>query len=222
MNLEFYRDSVSYHGLGATLYHAAYRAANHMTEIAVWNALAITADMVHERFLGGRGRASGRMLEAAEMRPYVLNRENLLTDRFIDEAGAKGDKCYALFDGDTIMSYGWYSTKPTRLTEAPGEPMVSFDPSYAYTYNGFTRPEYRGRRLHAVGMAAALDELTDEGISGMLASVGSSDFSSIKSCYRMGYETCGYLLMFRAGGRNVWHGTHGCKKYGFRVEEAAS
>jgi hypothetical protein len=222
MNLEYYRESVAHHGLAATLYHAAYRVANHVTEVAVWNALAITTNMVDKRFLAGRDRAAGRMLEAAAMRPYVRDRENLLSDRFIDEASAKGDKCYALFDGDTIMSYGWYSTRPTRLTEVPGEPTLHFDPAYAYMYNGFTRPEYRGRRLHAVGMAAALDELTDAGLSGLVTYVVSSNFASLKSCHRMGYETFGHLIMFGIGSRHVWHATAGCKQYGFRVEEAAS
>ena len=46
MNVAFYRKSLSHHGVVATLYHAAYRAANQVTRVAVWNALALDTDHV--------------------------------------------------------------------------------------------------------------------------------------------------------------------------------
>lgn len=221
MNLQFYRDSVNHHGVGATLYHAAYRAANHVTEVAVWNALTITLDMVDKKFLTDPRRAAGRMLTAEEMRRHVADPDSLLTDRFIDEAAAKGDRCYALFDGDRVMSYGWYSNRPTRLTEVTSGAVLHFDPRYAYMYHGYTHPDYRSRRLHAIGMAAALEELTNEGLSGLVSYVVSSNFSSLKSCYRMGYQCFGHIVMVKLGDRYVWSATAGCKKYDFRVEAAA-
>lgn len=222
MDLQFYRDSIRHHGLGPTLYHAAYRAVNHVTDVVVWDALVITLDMVDERFLADPRRAQGRFLSAEAMRSYVDNPENLLTDAFIDEAGARGDRCYALFEGETLTSYGWYSTRPTRLTEVTGEPTLHFDPSYVYMYHGFTHPEHRGQRLHAVGMAAALEECTREGLRGIVAYVVSSNVSSLKSCYRMGYQCFGHIVMVDVGGRQVWRSTPGCRKYGFHVEAAAS
>src|SRR5262249_45750780 len=151
---------------------------------------------------------------------YMGDPENLLTDRFIDEAAARGDRCYALFDGDTVANYGWYSTRPARLTEIRGAPVLHFDPSYAYMYNTFTRPESRGRRLTAVGIAAALEEQTRAGLSGLVAYVVSSNFASLKSCERMGFQTFGHLIILTVGAHQVWRGTPGCKKYGFRVEAA--
>jgi hypothetical protein len=222
MNLRYYRDSVLRHGLGPTLYHAAYRAANHLTEVAVWNTLVITLDMLDKKCLRRSDRVRGRLVEAAAMRPYVGDPENLLTDRFIDEAIARGDQCYALFDGAMIANYGWYSTRPTRLSEVRGAPVLHFDPSYAYMYNTFTRPEYRGRRLNALGIAAALEEWTRVGLSGLVAYVVSSNFASLKSCERMGFETFGHLIILTVGAHQVWRVTPGCKKYAFRVEAGAS
>lgn len=222
MNLRYYRDSVLRHGLGPTLCHAAYRAANHLTEVAVWDALVITPDMLDERSLPRSDRVRGRMVEAAEMRPYVRDPENRLTDRFIDEAAARGDRCYVLFDGDTIANYGWYSSRPMRLTEVRAAPLLHFDPSYAYMYHTFTRPEHRGRRLNAVGIAAALEECSRAGLSGLLAYVVSSNFASLKSCERLGFQTFGHLIILTVGVHQVWRVTPGCKKYGFRVEAAAS
>jgi hypothetical protein len=222
MNLRYYRDSVRRHGLGPTLHHAVYRAANHFTEVAVWNAMVITLDTLDESSLRSSDRVRGRMVEADAMRPYVADPENLLTDAFIDEATARGDHCYVLFDGDHLANYGWYSTRPTRLTEVRGAPVLHFDPSYAYMYNTFTRPEYRGRRLNAVGIAAALEEWTRAGHSGLVAYIVSSNYASLKSCERMGFQTFGHLIILTVGAHQVWRVTPGCKKHGFRVEVAAS
>jgi hypothetical protein len=223
MNLDYYRQSVAHHGLGPTLYHAAYRAANHVTDVAVWNALVIDETHLDRSFLPSEGRAPGRMVEAVAMRPYVEDPANVLTDRFVDEAVQRGDRCYVICDdSDDVMSYGWYSTRPTRLSEIDGEPVLHFDPKYAYMYYGYTRPEHRGRRLHAFGMAAALLECTKTGLRGLISYVAASNFSSLKSCYRMGYQTFGHVVMLKVVDHHVWHATPGCKKYGFRVEQAAS
>jgi hypothetical protein len=222
MNTEFYRESINHHGLGLTLFHAAYRAANHVTEVAVWDALMIDMSMVRAEFRIDERHPPGRMLEAEEMRRYVADPANLLSDAFIDDAARKGDRCYVLCEGDALMSYGWYSTWPTRLTEMPGHAVLHFDPAYAYMYNGFTRPEYRGRRLHAIGMAAALAECTKDGLKGLLSYVVSSNFASLKSCERMGYETFGHLVMVKVGARYVWHESAGCAKYAFYVETRES
>jgi ribosomal protein S18 acetylase RimI-like enzyme len=221
MDVQFYRASIHQHGVGATLYHAAYRAANQVTEVAVWNAMMITVGLVAEQFLEDPRRAQGRLVDAGDMRRFVSDPGNALTEPFIDEAVQKGDRCYGLFDGDVLMSYGWYSTRPTRLTEVAGEPVLHFDPSYAYMYNGFTLPKYRGQRLHAIGMAAALERYTEEGEKGLVSYVDSSNFASLKSCYRMGFQNFGHVVMLKVGARHVWRSTPGCKKYGFRVEAAA-
>lgn len=218
MDVQFYRDSISHHGVGPTLYHAAYRVAKHVTHVAVWNAMRIDYAMLDKSFLVDPRRVLGRMVPAEEMRRYVRDRSNLLTDEFIDLAVSKGDRCYALFDGDAVMTYGWYSSRPTRLVEVPEAPTLHFDPKYSYMYHGFTHPKYRGQRLHAVGMAAAVEELAEEGKAGLLSYVDSSNFASLKSCYRMGYETFGHVVMVKMGSQYHWRSTPGCKKYDFRVE----
>jgi hypothetical protein len=222
MNLHFYRDSLNDHGVSATLYHAAYRAANQVTRLAVWNGLAITLGGVDGRFRTDPKRAEGRMLEAAAMRPYTKNKENGLTDAFLDEVIAKGDRCFAFFDGEVLTSYGWYSTQPTRLTEISNSLVLSFDPTYVYMYNGFTLPKYRGQRLHALGMAAALEAYAKEGHKGLVSYVDSSNFASLKSCSRMGFRTFGHVVLLKVGKQYLCRATPGCKEYDFRVEQTAN
>jgi hypothetical protein len=222
MNLHFYRDSVNDHGVSATLYHAVYRAANQVTRLAVWNGLVLTPDRVDSRFGTDPKRAHARMLDAAAMREYAKDEVNCLSERFLDEAVAKGDRCFAFFDGDVLTSYGWYSKKPTRLTEVSDSLVLSFDPKYVYMYNGFTLPKHRGQRLHALGMAAALEEYAKEGHKGLICYVDSANFASLKSCYRMGYRTFGHVVLVKVGTRYFSRSTPGCKEYEFRVEQTAN
>jgi hypothetical protein len=195
---------------------------NQVTEMATWNAMVITLDMLHKSLLRREGRVRGRMVEAGVMRPYVADPANGLTDAFIDEAIARRDLCYALFDGEDLVSYGWYSTRPVRVTEIRSAPTLHFDASYAYMYHTFTRPEHRGRRLNAVGIAAALEGWTGAGLAGIVAYVVSSNYASLKSCRRMGFRTFGHVLILTVGAQQVWRLTPGCKKYGFRIEAATT
>lgn len=160
------------------------------------------------------------MLEASAMERYADDPEYDLTRRTLDEAIVRGDRCAAIFDGQTLASYGWYATQPIRLLEIPGAPLLHFDPAYAYMYNGFTHPAYRGRRLHALGMAAALEAYTREGRAGLVSYVDATNFSSLKSCRRMGYRSFGRVSTFALGSRRHYGATPGCKRYDFRIEPA--
>ena len=89
-----------------------------------------------------------------------------LDSAFVDRATALGDRCFGFVEGDVLTSYGWYSRRPT---EAGHGLVLRFDPAYVYMYKGFTHPKHRGQRLHAIGMAAALEEYTREGAKGARA-----------------------------------------------------
>jgi hypothetical protein len=218
MDVRFYRDALRQHGVGATLYHAAFRAVNHVAEVAVLDALRATPAMVDRRSFCDARRGEARLLDAAALRPYAADATNALTGGFIDEAARKGDRCCALFEDGALVSYGWYSTRPTRLLETAGSPVLHFDPSYVYLYHAFTRPSHRGRRLHAIGMAAALDAYAKEGHEGLVSYVDSSNLASLKSFHRMGFVAFGHLVLVKTGARYHFCATPGCKKHGLRVE----
>ena len=87
-------------------------------------------------------------------------------------------------------------------------------------YNGFTHPSFRGQRLHAVSMMAALRSYAREGLTGLVSYVVAPNFSSLKSCFRMGYVNFGYVAVTKLGGKFICRATPGCARYGFRVEPA--
>jgi hypothetical protein len=88
-------------------------------------------------------------------------------------------------------------------------------------YKGFTHNDYRGKRLHAIGMTRALQHYLSIGYKGIVSYVESINFDSLKSCFRMGYSVFGTVYVFQAFGRYYGLSTPGCRKYAFRVERVA-
>ncbi len=140
--------------------------------------------------------------------------EPALRPKFTREALARGDRCYAILDGHRLASFGWYATQP--IVVAFGL-YLSFDPAYAYMHTGYTHPDYRGERLHAIGMGKALEALTAEGSRGLLSCVDTDNLPSLRSCYRMGYRRFGVIRVLGKGERAWRHTSAGCAEYGFAL-----
>lgn len=134
---------------------------------------------------------------------------------FLDDAYLRGDRCYTIIYGDFLASYGWYTTKKTQITE---ELLLFFDPAWAYMYKGFTHINYRGQKLHGIGMAYACKQIQEEGHSGLLSVIDYNNFSSLKSSYRLGYKRFGRIIAMKLLHKYIIKGTKGCKKYGFRLK----
>ena len=129
----------------------------------------------------------------------------------------RGDQCYAIVDGNTLASYGWYTHGPALIDEGL---RLSFDPRYVYMYKGFTLPRYRGQRLHAVGMTLALSRSIQTGFAGLVSYVDAGNLRSLRSCARMGYEHFGNVYVVALGTRYLIHGDVGAERRGFRVVAA--
>jgi hypothetical protein len=216
MDLSYYRDSLKRYGVLPTFAHAAFRIANRVSHIVVLRAIVVTPHRLPPK-LTELGQGPGRMLSAEAMRPFVADPLARLSHPFIDAAMARGDRCYAIFDGDVLAAYGWYATRPTRLFEIDDGLSLRFDPSYTYMYWGYTRPSHRGQRMHAVGMASALALVTREGQKGLLSYVDATNYASLRSCERTGFAAFGTVALAKAGDRYFCRASSGCKPYGFEV-----
>ena len=209
MNTTAYREMLARHGVASTLFHAAYRAAGGRRPAGALGRARADPQSPRRGNLREAEHADGRMLQASDLRSHARDPESGLSQAFLNRAGP--DRCVAFFEGDTLTSYGWYAERPTPITEVDGSLVLHFDPAYVYMYNGFTRPAYRGRRLHAVGMAAALVRYTREGKRGIVSYVDSSNYASLRSCMRMGYERFGRVLFVKLGGRYLTYASRGAK-----------
>ncbi len=155
-------------------------------------------------------------LTAEMLRRFGRDPENHLPKTFLEEALAKGDACYGIFDGTRLASYGWYSTKPSRIH--PSHLILSFSRNYVYMYKGLTHPAYRGQRLHAIGMTLALRHYLANGLKGLVSYVESNNFDSLKSTLRMGYAVFGSIYVVTLFGCTLTRASRGCERFGFSVE----
>jgi hypothetical protein len=196
-----------------TVYRAALRAVNTIALVKILRGVSI--EKVDSAFLRHPDRFSGGFLNDAVIRRSAADPEIGMSRAFVDEALAKGDKCYGILSGDALVSYGWYSTRPTRID--PPDLMLEFDKEYVYMYKGYTHPAHRGHRLHAIGMTLALDHYKSKGSKGIVSYIEADNYASLTSAFRMGYRVFGSVYILSAFGTLFSHTTPGCKKYDFRV-----
>jgi hypothetical protein len=202
------------HGWPAALHDLECRALNRVARFEALEAMAVRLADVPDPALFEAPGFTGRFVEAGALEAVARAGTHELDPEFLRQAQARGDRCYALFTGDELASYGWYSRRPTPIDE---HFVLHFDPAYTYMYKGYTLPAHRGKRLHAVGMCRALRAFTGEGQAGLVSYVLSNNFPSLKSVARMGYRIFGRVRLFGAAGRYFAHASRGCRAYGFWV-----
>jgi len=210
---DFIRNDLENLGLATTLYDAAFRAINYLTYFTVLKCMTISA--VDPHYLKRNNRYSYMFLDPNMLFQFAKNQDYDLPEEFLQQALKKGDECYAILDGDTLASYGWYSDKPTNISDAI---RFHFDNRYIYMYKGYTHKNYRGQRLHAIGMTLALKEYLSRGLKGIVSYVESTNFSSLKSVYRMGYQDVGKIYILKIFGKYLVYRTKGCREYGVWLE----
>ena len=210
---DFIRNDLENLGLATTLYDAAFRAINYLTYFTVLKCMTISA--VDPHYLKRNNRYSYMFLDPNMLFQFAKNLDYDLPEEFLQQELKKGDECYAILDGDTLASYGWYSNKPTNVSDAL---RLHFSNAYIYMYKGYTHNNYRGQRLHAIGMTLALKEYLSRGLKGIVSYVESTNFSSLKSVYRMGYQDVGKIYILKIFGKYLVYRTKGCREYGVWLE----
>lgn len=155
-----------------------------------------------------------RCLNEHEIRQ--LARDGTHTEEFVRTALAKGDECYGGFDGDLLVSHGWYSTRPTDdegLT-------FQFGSGYMYQYAASTHRQYRGRRITPVRGNLARREHLRRGYKGTVFTIDSHNFPALHAM-SSGAEGVGRFVVLKFG-RLAWIRTsRGCREHGFSLERPA-
>lgn len=215
MRLNAIVQEVQRFGALKTFQHLTFKAINRLMLVKILKGVKI--ETVQKEFLECDSRYRGGFLSQDVLTEIARSHpEYDLPESFLGESFARGDECYGFLDGSVLAAYGWYSNKPTALN-FPGI-VLHFDNRYIYMYKGFTHVKYRGQRLHAVAMTRALQEYLARGYKGIVSYVEWDNFSSLKSCYRMGYVDFGNLYLVRIFHRYLIHAERSCKPYGFRLE----
>jgi len=204
------------HGRGRALHEVASRTINMLVTFKILRGVVVRRP--DPKYLACPANYTAAFLSDDEVRAYARDPGNELDEAFLREALGKGDACFAIRDGADLAAYGWYSSKPTRID--PPDLFLRFSPEYVYMYKGFTPARYRGQRLHAIGMTLALRHYLGQGYRGLVSYVESTNFDSLKSVFRMGYEAFGSVYVLKAFGRTFRRSGRGCAAFGFGVGTA--
>ena len=203
-------------GLAKTISFYKGAALNKLIFFRQFQAMIVTMTTLDSQYLDPSDGYQYRFLTERELVAHSKVEENELGPAFLQQALGKGDRCFAVLDGGEMASDGWYSTQPTEMGSGL---LWCFDPSRVYMYKGFTKPAYRGKRLHAFGMAGALKASVEEGARGLVSNVETNNFRSLKSVYRMGYRNIGKITVTRPAGVCRIRAEKECFPYGVTVRE---
>lgn len=202
------------HGIKKTIFIFIIKSINLIANLHILTCLKISE--VKPALLSLDSKYNHGFLDNKEIEEFAKNKINQLKSDFIIQALEKSDECYAITEGKTLASYGWYSREDT-LTDIENYKFC-FDPNYVYMYKGLTHNDYRGQRLHAIGMSWALKKYLEKEISGILSYVEAVNFDSLKSCFRTGYEEIGKIYLFSFLGLKYQYISPGCYKYSIRLK----
>jgi len=189
------------------------RILRRLVHFRAYRVLTLEPNDVPASFSSERHALEGRAVCGDELATLAGKHKDVSTE-FIVRTAPKGDWCYAYFDGDKLVSYGWYSYQPTRVGEQFD---FEFPNQYAYMYRGFTERDYRGARLHGHGMVQAVHRVADEGRRGLIGLVEVQNAASLRSVQRIGYRRQGTIITFRFFGRWKTFRTPKCRRFGCRL-----
>jgi len=158
-----------------------------------------------------------RFLTHTEIEEFAKDPENDIKESLIPRSLAGTDLCFAGLVNGRLASYGWYSLASGVPADDFGL-VMTIPPNAAYMHSGFTHPDFRGRRLHGIGMARALQALSERGVDAFLSDVDWANHASLRSCARLGYQVLGNLYTFGRGRRRFALTPEAARSLGFSFE----
>jgi hypothetical protein len=139
-----------------------------------------------------------RFLTPAEVESFAQDPANDFIPSHVKKAHAGTDLCFAALVDGRLASYGWY-TLDRAFSIGDNGLLMRAPSNAAYMHSGFTHPDFRGRRLHGIGMGRALHALSDRGVNALVSDVDWANHASLKSCVRLGYRMLGNLYAIGSG-----------------------
>jgi len=129
---------------------------------------------------------------------------------FLEQAFAKGNKCFGVIDGDILAHFSWYATSPTHVV---GNLKFQFPRDKVYMFNAFTSNRYRGKKLYPLAVTQAVKSYIDKGFIGALTIINANNYSSISAVEQIGFSPIGKLYVSSAG-RSYVYASNGCTSNG--------
>lgn len=217
MLIDNFLSDVKHVGMAKATARAGYNAANLIGHLEILRLMEMTAESTNPECVSGATseRFDCRFATQEDLTAMPEQFGSVLTSDYVSSALGKGDECYAIFDGSTCAAFGWYSRRSTLIQS---ELTLHFDPEWVYMYHGYTRSEYRGDRLHALGIVRAMNTYAERGIKGMISLTEEVNYRAQRSAYRMGFVDRGRIWRIGIGRLSRIGQTSSCDAYGVQVE----
>lgn len=109
----------------------------------------------------------------------------------------RGHRGYAAWTRSDIAAVAWVGWD--RVMNKTLRHTFAFEPDEWYTFDSYTRPEYRGRRLQAAILAAILRDAASAQQRRLLVLIEPHNRPSLISRTRSGFERAGWVRQIRLG-----------------------
>lgn len=136
-----------------------------------------------------------------------------ISGKFIEDAFAQGDKCFAVLHEGKLAHYSWYSSASTSVM---GNVRIEYPDDWVYMYNAYTHPDYRGMGLYPTAVARALKSLPADRFRACIALVNLDNPSSSSPMFKIGFSGLGKVLLIAAG-KSMTYTDDKCLKKGVRL-----
>ena len=188
--------------------------AKRVMSFSAIRAMSLEIENIDPNFFEPCENSEYKFLNRDECIGYARDPEYRLDVSFVEEAFDKGDRVFGVFCDGRLACYGWYSDNMTLWSE---DLELHFNNRFVYMYKGYTLPEFRGRRFHAINMARALKAYREEGCKAIVSGVEFQNRKSLKSVYRLGYRDFGWICFAKLFGRYVVYNSPSCRKFDFYI-----
>ncbi|MDH3886312.1 MAG: GNAT family N-acetyltransferase [Desulfobacterales bacterium] len=195
MNIHYYKSHLKRHGVLKTVFRLFSQSVNKLFTLKIRYLIKFDLKALNSEDLAVDDRFQITRLEPDWLSRHVDLEEYQMSKSFLNRAQRKGDICFGILNNGMVAAFSWYSNKPSLLLE--GELELKFSNNCLYVHNVYTHPDYRGRRLLAIGISNALRELSTLGFNSFISVVAFDNFSSLKSMYRMGWKKVGQFIYIR-------------------------
>ena len=184
-------------GTPAMIRWVADRVAKRLIYFQVDNLVCFDVDRLPEPPLIEPGLAF-RFLTPAELQACSADPANDIDPWLVERAAAGQELCFAVFVHERLAGYGWCTFGSIDPRHCEGVTMSC--PSHvAYTYKGFTHPEFRGKRLNGLRVLLAAKQLAERGTKKIVALVDWTNGHSMRSCLDTGGTVLGRLMTIGIG-----------------------
>lgn len=155
------------------------------------------------------------LMPAADVGRLAAQLPGELSPEFLAGAERRGDLCYVIVDDGRLASFGWYAPETAYLYGR----RLGFSRDFVYMYHGYTHPDYRGQRLHALGLAGALSRFCDVGKRAIISTVNATNYRSLNSVERLGFRHCGNILQIGHGRMRFCFATPATRPFAIRIHD---